>query len=142
MVNLLLKPRALQQLSLAHTRTPFITYSTTTFSYTYEYESEADDIKTNHGGQPPTDAMTQRPEQIGSNQVRDGGWQKGRAQLPLFGIHLVHHKDGKRRLQHCNAHVSKRNRTWSGRLLLRITFKSQRVKEMLQRKWSPAATKM
>ena len=45
-------------------------------------------------------------------QVRDRCRQKGGSQLPLGGVHAVHHEEWQRRLQHPHPHVGKSYGSW------------------------------
>lgn len=55
----------------------------------------------------PANPVTQWSEEIGSDEVGDGGGEEGGPQLPLGRVHRVHHVNWQRRLQHSDSHVRK-----------------------------------
>ena len=72
---------------------------------THTHEADGDDDEADERGQPASDPVSEWPEQVGADQVGDGGRQEDGAQLPLVRLHRVHHVDGQRRLQHGDARV-------------------------------------
>ena len=84
-------------------------YDRTTRLSAYQHQCESNDEHADERSEPSAHPVSQWPEEVRADEVRDGGREECGTQLPLGGVHLVHHEDGEGRLQHRDAHVGEGN---------------------------------